>query len=110
MDHGRIAATVKLPSRKPPRQVVLTLRHPASTPILVLCQRNFKACGLLSLPLSPTLLRQKHYGGQEGGEGIPASGLSRNLVASALAVQVNGEPWPDFEAANGQVTLHGQSG
>jgi hypothetical protein len=33
VDHGRIAATVELPSRKPPRTVLLRLRHPHARPI-----------------------------------------------------------------------------
>ncbi len=33
VEHGRLAATVALPSRNPPREVVLILRHPASAPI-----------------------------------------------------------------------------
>jgi hypothetical protein len=60
VDHGRIAATVKLPSRNPPRQVLLVLRRPASIPI--------------------------------------------------AAVQVNGKPWTDFDAATGRVKLSGLSG
>jgi hypothetical protein len=32
-DHGRLKATVTLPSRNPPREVVLVLRHPDSTAI-----------------------------------------------------------------------------
>lgn len=31
--HGKIDATVELPSRNPPKEVVLRLRHPQSTPI-----------------------------------------------------------------------------
>ena len=33
VDHGKITATVKLPSRNPPGEVRLRLRHPASAPI-----------------------------------------------------------------------------
>jgi hypothetical protein len=33
VEHGRLVATVALPSRNPPREVVLVLRHPASAPI-----------------------------------------------------------------------------
>ncbi|MCX6995662.1 MAG: hypothetical protein NTV49_00910, partial [Kiritimatiellaeota bacterium] len=33
VDHGRITATVKLPSRNPPGEVRLRLRHPKSAPI-----------------------------------------------------------------------------
>jgi hypothetical protein len=33
VEHGRLAATVTLPSRNPPREVVLVLRHPASAAI-----------------------------------------------------------------------------
>jgi hypothetical protein len=33
VEHSRLVATVTLPSRNPPREVVLVLRHPASAPI-----------------------------------------------------------------------------
>ena len=33
VEHGRLAATVTLPSRNPPREVVLVLRHPTSAAI-----------------------------------------------------------------------------
>lgn len=33
VDHGRILATVELPSRNPPRSVLLRFRHPETTPI-----------------------------------------------------------------------------
>jgi hypothetical protein len=33
VEHGRLVATVTLPSRNPPREVVLVLRHPASAAI-----------------------------------------------------------------------------
>jgi hypothetical protein len=33
VDHGKITATVKLPSRNPPKEVRLRLRHPKSAPI-----------------------------------------------------------------------------
>jgi hypothetical protein len=33
VDHGRIAATIEMPSRKPPQTVLLRLRHPKSAPI-----------------------------------------------------------------------------
>ncbi len=33
VDHGKISATVTMPSRNPPREVCLTLRHPKSAPI-----------------------------------------------------------------------------
>jgi hypothetical protein len=33
VEHGRLTATVTLPSRNPPREVVLVLRHPASAAI-----------------------------------------------------------------------------
>jgi hypothetical protein len=32
-DHGKIAATVEMPSRKPPQNVLLRFRHPKSAPI-----------------------------------------------------------------------------
>jgi hypothetical protein len=32
-DHGRIAATVEMPSRKPPQNVLLRLRHPKQSPM-----------------------------------------------------------------------------
>jgi len=33
VNHGKISATVKMPSRRPAREVWLRLRHPASVPI-----------------------------------------------------------------------------
>ena len=33
VEHGRVVAEITLPSRNPPREVVLVLRHPASAPI-----------------------------------------------------------------------------
>ena len=33
VDHGRIVATVKMPSRNPPQSVLLRLRHPQALPI-----------------------------------------------------------------------------
>jgi hypothetical protein len=32
-DHGKITATVEVPARRPPRTIVLRLRHPTATPI-----------------------------------------------------------------------------
>jgi hypothetical protein len=32
-DNGRIAATVEIPSRRPPARVLVRFRHPASAPI-----------------------------------------------------------------------------
>jgi len=32
-DHGRISATVEMPSRRRPKEVVLRFRHPKSAPI-----------------------------------------------------------------------------
>jgi hypothetical protein len=32
-DHGRITATVEIPSRSPPRSILLRLRHPKAAPI-----------------------------------------------------------------------------
>ena len=33
VDHGRITATVEMPSRNPPKAVLLRLRHPKAAPI-----------------------------------------------------------------------------
>jgi hypothetical protein len=33
VEHSRLVATITLPSRNPPREVVLVLRHPASAAI-----------------------------------------------------------------------------
>jgi uncharacterized protein YndB with AHSA1/START domain len=33
VDNGRISATVEMPSRQPPREVLLRLRHPKAAPI-----------------------------------------------------------------------------
>ena len=33
VDHGKITATVKMPSRGAPKEVLLRLRHPTSAPI-----------------------------------------------------------------------------
>jgi hypothetical protein len=33
VDHGKIAATVEMPARKPPQSVLLRFRHPKTTPI-----------------------------------------------------------------------------
>lgn len=33
MDHGKITATIEVPSRAPPRAVLLRLRHPKTSPI-----------------------------------------------------------------------------
>jgi len=33
VDHGKVAASVKLPSRNPPGEILLRLRHPKSAPI-----------------------------------------------------------------------------
>ena len=33
VDHGKITATVEMPSRNPPKSVLLRLRHPKALPI-----------------------------------------------------------------------------
>jgi hypothetical protein len=33
VDHGKISATIEMPSRKPPKEVVLRFRHPKAAPM-----------------------------------------------------------------------------
>ncbi len=84
VDNGKINATVEMPSRKAPKEVVLRFRHPKAAPIKAVTVNGPSATSTGS--------------GQAGSTGSPQAGSGQ------------GKPWTEFNKDKETITLKGLTG